>query len=260
MDASVNLFSLVKNNETFMRSVDPFIQQLKTYCNSLCHSKWDGEDLFQETMFKAFKKWRDQPYSLTKGYLFRIASNTWIDLHRKNRLNVEGDAELGQIPGREAVNKDEIEAAMSVLLQKLTSKQRTVLLLTEGFGCTPGEIAEMLGCSEGSVRTALHRARKNLEKVSDDDSWTEHSDIEDYVEAFYSYSPTEFVDIYKYETSDVRAFVSPVSFISGRNVFVYHLVPITIAYREVFLLFNRAEWLILLTRLKRVAQHMAICA
>ena len=85
MDASLNLLSPVNEDQEFMRSIDPFIKSLKGYCKSLCQSKWDGEDLFQETMIKALKKWRKDPSALTKAYLYRIASNSWIDAHRKQQ-------------------------------------------------------------------------------------------------------------------------------------------------------------------------------
>lgn len=69
----------------FNQMIKDFKMDLWNYCRYITGSPWDGEDLFQETMLKAFgglyqRFHPDNP----KSYLYRIATNTWIDHCCKN--------------------------------------------------------------------------------------------------------------------------------------------------------------------------------
>ncbi|TCP31314.1 RNA polymerase sigma factor (sigma-70 family) [Scopulibacillus darangshiensis] len=203
MERSVNQKSPLIIENGFDKSVKPYFNQLKKYCLSLTNSKWDGEDLFQDTLMKAFKKWDQQPRDISKAYLFRIASNTWIDNHRKHAPEIDAYADLLTIPGDKSMDKAAIEEAMSILLKKLTPKQRVVLLLTEAFNYTHQEIAEMIDCKEGAVRAALHRARKKLKFIDDKDAWDFEcqEDARTYAQVFYSGAPEGFAKLYREETT-----------------------------------------------------------
>jgi RNA polymerase sigma-70 factor (ECF subfamily) len=135
----------------------------------------DAEDLVQETMMRALRAAPKLPEgSHLKAWLFRILRNAFYDLHRgmKRRRDVDsleddeltaepnllrGDAELDRLRG---VVAREIEAAMS----KLSDESKTVLLLdVEGF--TEAEIADIMDCAVGTVKSRLMRARMNLRKL-----------------------------------------------------------------------------------------------
>jgi len=60
--------------------IAPDREALWRYCMLLTKSPWDAEDLMQETLLKAYASLAQlfQPI-YPKPYLFRIASNTWID-------------------------------------------------------------------------------------------------------------------------------------------------------------------------------------
>ena len=135
----------------------------------------DAEDLVQETFIRAL---RAAPKlaegSHVKAWLFRILRNAFYDLHRGRRRHqdldsleddemtappnlVRGDAELGRLRG---VVAREIEAAIA----KLGDDAKTVLLLdVEGF--TEAEIADIMDCPVGTVKSRLMRARTSLRKL-----------------------------------------------------------------------------------------------
>jgi len=153
-------------SDTFVSAVCAHIGQLKNFCTSLTGSAWDGEDLFQESMMKAYKGWLKHPYQpLKKAYLFRIVSNTWIDGYRKRHVDDYPAAQV-ETPASFYVNGEQnderFEEAMSLLVQHLSPKQRLIFLLIEGFGLSRLEAAKLTGCTEGSVRAAFHRARRKL--------------------------------------------------------------------------------------------------
>jgi RNA polymerase sigma-70 factor (ECF subfamily) len=142
----------------------------------------DAEDLVQETYMRALRA-ADQftPGTDLKAWLFRILRNTFVSTYRRQRHNptvggldtvepmvpavadetwLRDDMELDRL--RKLVG-EEIEAA----LMSLPEEGRTVVLL-DLEGLTEGQVAEVLGCPVGTVKSRLSRARRALrERLKD---------------------------------------------------------------------------------------------
>lgn len=150
----------------FLEFIEPYRTDLWRYCRSLTGCPWDAEDLVQETLLKALSSlgqiW--QPL-FPKSYLFRIATNTWINQCRRNqRIQFTVfEEELGHADQAEEQNRFAVYESIEWLVRKLPPKQACTVLLIEVFRFTSKETAEMLGSTEGAVKALLHRARKNLE-------------------------------------------------------------------------------------------------
>jgi len=156
----------------FERAAEPLMPSLRVYCRSVARDRWDADDLFQETLEKAFVRFaRTGGAPITKAYLCRIASNAWIDRLRRAREF----ARPAEWAGWETLARDECDgaddarAAIERLLASLTPKQRTALLLYEAFGLSLQETADRLGLTVGSVKSLLHRARARLQRTDDAD-------------------------------------------------------------------------------------------
>jgi len=185
-------------NEEFEVAIKPLMHSLKKYCLSLTRTKWDGEDLMQETIEKAYISWMKMPKQMTKSYLFRIASNAWIDKHRKRKIeeNLHNDmSSYNQIERPSEV----LFARIYALLHELPAKQRVVVLLVMGFGYSSKETASLLSVSEGSIKAALHRARKTIRQRCND---TFQYEVEDettmsYLQAWRSGDPKAVIRVYQ---------------------------------------------------------------
>ncbi|WP_261129966.1 RNA polymerase sigma factor [Bacillus sp. Marseille-Q3570] len=149
----------------FEEEIVPYKQDLWNYCRYVTGSPWEGEDLFQETLLKAFAMlpqiW--QPLN-TKAYLFRIATNRWIDECRKRKRAVEDESDKYE-PDLQASQAFNIREALEVLVHHLTPKQVTTLLLMDVFQFKAAEIANMVHSTEGAVYGIVHRARRKLQTV-----------------------------------------------------------------------------------------------
>lgn len=134
------------------------------YCLYLTRSPWDAEDLTQDTIVKAFAH-MSHLYQVVnvKAYLFRMASNLWIDWCRRARLMVDHDEFLSQTVAT-TVETDSLDVMDSIedLVRLLPPRQRVILLLVDVFEFSVRETAEMLLVTEGAVKAALHRARATL--------------------------------------------------------------------------------------------------
>lgn len=136
----------------------------------------DAEDLVQETYARALKA-ADQfsPGTNLKAWLFRILRNTFVSQYRRQRTNpTEGGLdtinELSQEPAQEGWLRDDIELdrLRSIVaedieraLMSMSEEARAVILL-DLEGLTEVEMAEVIGCPVGTVKSRLARARTVL--------------------------------------------------------------------------------------------------
>ncbi|TFE23986.1 RNA polymerase sigma factor [Cohnella luojiensis] len=83
--------------DSFTRMTLPMHADLKRYCRFKSGSAWDTDDLFQETLIKAYR-WhvRFPEREITKPFLFRIAANVWIDFCRSHKLQPQPVTDEGR--------------------------------------------------------------------------------------------------------------------------------------------------------------------
>lgn len=146
--------------------------------NTLCcvlGSTEDARDAAQDAFVQAFQKLatfrRDAAFY---SWLFRIALNVAASRKRKEkRKTVSVDAvreatgfepadEHPQAQPSHALESGENQAAVLIALGELQEEYRTVIVLKEIEGLKYEEIAEMVGCPVGTVRSRIHRARAEL--------------------------------------------------------------------------------------------------
>jgi RNA polymerase sigma-70 factor (ECF subfamily) len=145
----------------FLTTYEPLRPDLYRYCRYLTHSPWDAEDLAQDTLARAFATLArmDREPPNPRAWLFRVASNLWIDQLRKHR-EIATDA-----PKPDAAPRTEPRAtreAAGTLLVSLSPQERAAVVLKDVFELSLDEIAETLGTTVGAVKTALHRGRGKL--------------------------------------------------------------------------------------------------
>lgn len=122
----------------------------------------DALDVVQETVEKAFAKMksvREEQYFST--WLMKICINTALEMLRKNRKVVY----LAEPLSEEGMSFD-TEEKMDLLqsIGQLDEKYKTVILLRYYRDLQTKEIAKLLDCPEGTVKTNLHRAIQQLKK------------------------------------------------------------------------------------------------
>ena len=81
--------------QRFLDEVEPLRPDLYRYCRHLTRSPWDAEDLVQDAMSKAFVTLATVFHEVPnrRAWLFRVASNLWIDRVRRARLDAQVHAE-----------------------------------------------------------------------------------------------------------------------------------------------------------------------
>jgi RNA polymerase sigma-70 factor (ECF subfamily) len=139
---------------------DPFLHELKYYCYSITGSRWDGDDLFQDTVMNMMKRAPGlDNHPNPKGYLFKAATNQWRDTIRKRKRVDLLESDL--LPEPSAIDISLLDS-VEMLTVLLPFKQAASILLTEYFGFSASEVADMLGMTTGGVKAALNRGRTTL--------------------------------------------------------------------------------------------------
>ena len=97
-----------------------------------------------------------------RTYLFRVATNLWIDRVRRREFPPY-DSEAPAAPP-EAGKSIETREAASILLNRLTPQEGAALVLKDVFDFTLEEIAVILTTTVGAIKSALRRGRGSLEE------------------------------------------------------------------------------------------------
>jgi RNA polymerase sigma-70 factor (ECF subfamily) len=142
---------------------------------SLAGNAHDAEDITQEAFFRAFRSYdsfREESSFFT--WIYRIAVNVSNDyLKQRAKMPIETLTEdmgfsLEEIIDSNPANNPETELlgyqarikCLHAMTECLPLEQRKVFCLAITMGLPHKQIAEILECSVGSVKTTLHRARK----------------------------------------------------------------------------------------------------
>ena len=136
--------------------------ELYRYCRHLTRTPWDAEDLAQDALMRAFVTLGTMFHEVSnpRAWLFRVASNLWIDRIRRVDLERRIAAADASYDGPEP--RGPREAAGS-LLSLLAPQERAAVVLKDVFDFSLEEIAETLATTVGGVKAALHRGREKLQ-------------------------------------------------------------------------------------------------
>ncbi len=142
----------------------------------LTRGKADAEDLVQETYLQAVSHY-DQftPGTNLKGWLTRILYNLFVNRYHRDKRMVSLDQTVdeagtawvdslqGGDPGPEKeVLRTELQGKVTEALSALPEEFRTPVVLVDIGGFSYAEVAEILSCPVGTVRSRLFRARAIL--------------------------------------------------------------------------------------------------
>ena len=143
-----------------------------------------AEDLAQEGFLRVYQRLSTyDPARKFSSWFFQVLRNITIDHLRVNRLPTASLDELAEEGNERAAvdrqgaspedvaGQSELASAMSAALSRIRPEYREVVVLRYQEGLTHPEIAEILGMPSGTVKTYLHRARKELAVILSEEGW-----------------------------------------------------------------------------------------
>lgn len=162
--------------QAFEMLVSLYSKRVYNYCYRMTNNKEDAEDVSQEVFVKAYRSLKGfKRNSQFSTWLYRIAYNACIDLHRKKKISVvpmvgqdkDGQDKVIDIASSAPSLEDEVLSiekvqAVHAAIAKLRPEYRTVVLLREIDGMSYDEVAKVLNIPLGTVKSYISRAREEL--------------------------------------------------------------------------------------------------
>lgn len=181
------------DEEAFRRLTEPHARAVQVHCYRMLGSLHEAEDLLQETLLRAWCGLEGfEGRSSFRAWLYRIATNACLDALDKRARRIlphaYGPPADPNAPPALAIEEtvwvepypdslldsgdpasryeslESIELAFIVAAQRLSPRQRAVLLLRDVLGFSAREAADALATSVASVNSSLQKARDKLER------------------------------------------------------------------------------------------------
>ncbi|MCQ9131228.1 SigE family RNA polymerase sigma factor [Streptomyces hilarionis] len=125
-----------------------------------------GEDLLQNALARTAGRWRhiDEPEAYVRQVLYRQQIGRWRLKWPRREVSVAEPPD--RTVGPDAASAAELRVVMRAALSRLTARQRSVLVLRYFEDLPEAEVAALLGCSVGTVRSTTHRSLARLRALA----------------------------------------------------------------------------------------------
>jgi RNA polymerase sigma-70 factor (ECF subfamily) len=154
--------------------VDRHKDPLVNYLTRLSGCRERAEDLAQDTFIRLLERSeRHREQGMLRPYLYRIATNLVRSSQRRDRrwrllaprLAASQNGSGGEAPQIAAVERRELGALLTESLRSVPLRFRVPLVLREVQDWSYADIADLLGCKAGTVKSRIHRGREMLRKL-----------------------------------------------------------------------------------------------
>jgi RNA polymerase sigma factor (sigma-70 family) len=133
-----------------------------------------AEDLLQDTFVAAYQHRAEVRPTSVRAWLFTIAANRARNALRDGRWSVANERAVAQRLGAPCASpptpeqetlRAELGSRLDEALQQLPPERREAVVLRDIEGLSYGEIAQVVGITEGAARVRVHRTREMLREA-----------------------------------------------------------------------------------------------
>ncbi len=163
----------------FRLLVDQYGERLYAHIRRLVVEHEDANDVLQNVLVKVYRNVESfRAESRLYTWLYRIATNeaiSWLEQHRRRRaLSLEDEVRwVGeQLAADIHFDGTDAQRQLQQAIALLPPKQRAVFNLRYFDEMSYGDMAEMLGTSEGALKASYHHAVKKIESYLQNQSRT----------------------------------------------------------------------------------------
>ncbi len=161
------------DNGAFDELLEKYQRPIINFIYHFVNNRAEAEELAQDVFLKVYEvRTRYRPEAKFSTWLYKIATN--LSLKKLNRgrnkanLEVSIDQESPVILQdrhptiQEAMEGEERERLVAWAISGLSKNEKAAIVLRKYHSLPYREIAEIMGCTEGAIKTYLHRAKLRL--------------------------------------------------------------------------------------------------
>lgn len=158
-------------SDEFERQALEHLDALYNFAIYLTRKPPDADDLVQETYLRAFRfSHRFQPGTHLRAWLFQILRNTFLTFYRRRERESaiaedgvpDWDVPMFHDAPEDTASAMEAHTDLERAMHGLPEEFRTVLLLAEVEGMPLEEVARVMSCPVGTVKSRIFRAKERL--------------------------------------------------------------------------------------------------
>ncbi len=183
MDNELNLIIKAQGGDViaFEELIESYQKTIFSIAYRIAGNPDDAADMTQEVLVKFFKNLNKfKGNSKFSTWLYRVATNTCLDerkrtiRHMNYSLDQEIETDEGAFAGEladtsptpeESAERHAIKGAINLAISKLKDEHKKVIILRDIQGFSYDEIAKIMHCSTGTVKSRINRARLQLKKI-----------------------------------------------------------------------------------------------
>ena len=181
--------------------IEEYKDDLYNLCFRMTFSRYDADDLFQQTWEKAIKNSARYSGNSFKNWIYTICINTHRDILRRKaqRAKIGGiefskssEKEIAMslasdgISAEDMAEKNQTQVRLASLVNQLPPKQKSVIVLHYYQGLSYDEISKILKIPQGTVKSRLSTAKRKLKAKLKIESHPDSSVREDELYVEYS--------------------------------------------------------------------------
>ena len=158
------------SHTAFRELVELHMRQVYDLAYGFVDDHDDAEDVAQEVFVKVYHALKSfKRESGFSTWLYRITSNCALDRLKQRKRSVArfvpmDDSHATRVAVHQAANQSEENILIERSLHELPTLQRAVVILRHMDGFSTKQVSDILKCSEGTVKTHLHRGLKKMRK------------------------------------------------------------------------------------------------
>ncbi|MCW6006468.1 SigE family RNA polymerase sigma factor [Micromonospora sp. CPCC 205371] len=152
---------------TFEEYVASRLPALLRQATALAGDPHVAEDVVQDVLIKAQPRWgRIREYDMPDSYLRKMIVNELLSARRRVAAALRRERAQYAAPDRDGADQVVRREALLQVIRTLPARQRIVIALRYFEDMADGDIAAVLGCTEGTVRSQASRALAKLREVA----------------------------------------------------------------------------------------------
>ncbi len=173
------------DNKAFELLMEEHFKKIYNIAFRIAGNADDASDMTQEVMLKLFRNIGTfNGNSKFSTWVYRVATNTCLDelkkIRRRSAYSIDNTTDTGDgeilyevedtSPTPDIIaEKKELSGIVAKAIKALSDDHRAVIVLRDIQGFSYEETAKILGCSEGTVKSRISRARAQLKKILEKD-------------------------------------------------------------------------------------------